>query len=89
MAVNRLEHDDRVVDETPHRECEAAQCEGVERLSRAVEHDQRDGERQRDGDGHDDRTPDALQKEEDHHRDEHEGLDDLFLEPVVRRPHEE
>ena len=32
VPVDRLEHDDRVVDEPPHREREPAEREGVERL---------------------------------------------------------
>ena len=65
VAVDRLEHDDGVVDEPPHREREAAERERVERLPGAVEDDERDRERERDRDRDDERAAQALEKEED------------------------
>ena len=88
VAVDRLEHDDRVVDEASHRERQPAEREGVERLPRRVEDDQRDRERERDRDRDDQRAAHALQEEQDDERDEDERLDDLLLEAVVRRADE-
>ncbi len=63
VAVDRLEHDDRVVDEPPHRERQSAEREGVQRLPRRVEDDERDRERERDRDRDDERAAQALEEE--------------------------
>ena len=88
MAVDRLEHDDGVVDEAPHREREPAERERVERLPGRVQDDERDRERQRDRDRDDQRAADALQEDEDDEGDQDERLDDLLLQAVVGRPNE-
>ncbi len=77
VPVDRLEHDDRVVDEPPHGERQPAEREGVQRLTRRVEDDERDRERERDGDRDDERAADALEEEQDDDADEDERLDDL------------
>ncbi len=53
VAMDRLEHDDGVVDEPPHRERETAEGEGVQGLALRVQDDERDGEGERDRDRHD------------------------------------
>jgi hypothetical protein len=77
VPVDRLEHDDRVVDEPPHRQRQPAEREGVQRLAARVEDDERDRERERDGDRDDERAADALEEEQDDDADEDERLDDL------------
>ena len=88
VAMDRLEHDDGVVDEAPHRERQPAERERVERLPGRVEDDERDRERERNRDRDDERAADALEEEQDDERDEDERLDDLLLEPVVGAAHE-
>ncbi len=87
VAVNRFQHDDRVVDEPPHRERQSAEREGVQGLPGRVERDERDREREGDRDGHDESAAHALEEQEDDERDEHERLENLALETRVRRLH--
>ena len=88
MAVDRLEHDHRVVDQAPHRQRQAPQGERVQRLARRVEDDQRDREGERNRDRDDERAAHALEKEQDDDPDEDERLDDLLLQAVVGGAHE-
>ena len=81
MTVDRLEDDDGVVDEAPHRQRQPAEGKGVQRLPGGVQDQKRDGERQRDRDGDDQRSPHALEEDQDDDADEDEGRTISFLRP--------
>ncbi len=83
VAVDGLEHDDCVVDEATHGESQPAEREGVQRLARRVEDDERHRERERNRNGDDDRAAHALDEDQDDERDEDERLSDLALEPRI------
>ena len=85
--MDGLEHDDRIVDEPSHRERQSAEGEGVERLPRRVEGDERDRERERDRDRDDERAAQTLEEQENDERDEDERLKHLALEARIRGLH--
>ena len=88
VPVDGLQDDDRVVDEPAHRERETAEGERVQRLAAGIQDDQRDGERQGNGDRNDNRAAQALEKDEDDEADQDESLNDLLLQAVIRRANE-
>ena len=68
--LDRFQHDHRVVRQPPHRQRQPTQREGVQGVAARVQDDERDRERQRDGDRHDQRAAQALKKKQDDEKKE-------------------
>jgi hypothetical protein len=89
IAVDVLDLDRRVVDEHADRERQAAQRHEVERLAEELQHDDRDQDRQRDGDCDDDGAPPAAEEEQDHEARQHGRDRRLDQDALQRRLDEE
>jgi hypothetical protein len=83
VTVDRFQHHHGVVDQAAHGQGQAAEREGVERVSARVQDDERDRERKRNGHRDDDGPAHALKEEQDDKRDQDERLHDLLLQAIV------
>ncbi len=73
MAVDVLEHDDRVVDDKTDRDRQRHQRQIVEAVAQHIHDRESADERQRHGDARDYCRPQIAQEYEDHHHDESDG----------------
>ena len=73
VADNVLQHDDRIVHHEADGDREPHQRKVVEAVTEQIHHRECPGQRQRHGDGGDDRRPDGAQKEEDHRDHQDDG----------------
>ena len=73
MAVDVLEHDDRVVDDKTNRDSQRHQRQIVEAVAQQVHDRESADQRQRHSDARDYCGPQATQEDEDHHHDEGDG----------------
>ena len=67
VAHDVLDDDDGVVDDEADRDGQGHQRQIVEAVAEHVEHGEGADQRQRHGDGRDDRRPEIAQEQEDHH----------------------
>ena len=76
VVLDRLDDDDRVVDDEADGEHEAEERQRVDREAEQREHGERADERHRHGDQRDQRRAPVLQEEEHDEDDEHDGLEE-------------
>jgi len=86
VALDVLDHHDGVVDQPPDRERDAAERHEVERFARGVEAEERDPDRQRDCEAHDDRRAERAEEEQDHERGQAGAEHALLLDRPDRPP---
>ena len=73
LALDILDHDDRVVDDEADRQHHAEQAQHVEREAEDLHHRQRRDQRHGNGDRRNDRRAPALQEDEDDEHDEQQA----------------
>ncbi len=88
MALDVLDHHDRVVDDDADREHQAEQRQIVDRESKRRHHGKRADQRNRNGDDGNDGRPPALQEHQHHDHDQHHGLVDR-LDQLAHRLRDE
>ncbi|CAE6698544.1 hypothetical protein NSPZN2_10593 [Nitrospira defluvii] len=86
MALNVFELDDRVVYQPPDTQREPAHREHVEGLIGEIQHDERHENRERDGDGDDQRAGEISQEQENDRRREQRSVQRLLNEVLDRLP---
>ena len=73
--LDRLDHDDGVVDHDADRQHQRQQRHGIGREAQRQHHREGADQRHRHGDDRDDRGAQVAQEDEDHDADQDEGLD--------------
>ena len=84
VALDVLDHDDRVVDDAADRDRERAEGEDVERVAERLDADERDQHARRDRDRRDERRAHRQQEDEDHEHGEEEAEQALLGERLDR-----
>ena len=84
VALDILDHHDRVVDHDADRQHQAEEGQHVEREAEPVEHGERADQRHRDGDDRNDRHAPGLQEDDDDDDHQRDGLEDRLVDLVDR-----
>ena len=85
VAVDVLQHDDRVVDHDAHRKGQRQERDAVEREAHVVDDGERGDDRRGDRQRRDHRGAEVGQEEEDHHGGQHAAQHQVLLDRVDRR----
>ena len=88
VALDVLDHHDRVVDDDADREHETEQRQRVQREAERVHHGERADERHRHGRERDQRRAPGLQEQQHHEHDEEQRLEQRMHDRVDRLAHE-
>ena len=83
VALDILDHDDRVVDDDADRQHEAEQAERVDREAEEIHHREGADDRDRHGDQRDDRGAPGLQEEDDDEHDERDRLEQRVMTALI------
>ena len=84
VALDILDHHDRVVDDDADRQHKAEEGQHVEREAESIKHGERADQRHRDRDDRDDRHAPGLQEDDDDDDHQHDGLEDRLVDLVDR-----
>ena len=84
VALDVLDHDDRVVDDDADGQHQAEKRQHVEREAEGQQHGQRADQRHRNGDDRHDSHAPGLQEDDDDDDDQHDRLDDGLVDLVDR-----